>query len=118
MPPKTNTKKRSDYLNIPVKKDVYTSVKLIAEANGYGERGMGAQVAHWVGRELHRAECAHEKVPVEIQYFPGATSPLAFDLKRTAWYCNTCKRVYARITETELAVEDGKKLLARVRVTK
>lgn len=104
------------YKNIPVPVDTYEEVKMIAEANGFGERGMGAQVAHWVGKELRRPECEHEKQPVEIQYFPGATAPLGFDLKRKAWYCSTCNRVYAKITEAELVQDDGKKLLERVRV--
>jgi len=41
-----------EYKNMPLPTDLYDQVKLISETNGYGERGMGAQVAHWVGQEL------------------------------------------------------------------
>lgn len=84
-----------DYQKIPVAPDVYEQVKIIAEANGYGERGMGAQVAAWAAREL--PECEHEKTPVEIQYFPNDTLPGGWNMIRTGWYCKTCKRVYAKV---------------------
>lgn len=103
-----------EYKNIPVSPEVYERVKLVSEANGYGERGVGAQVAHWVGKEL--PECEHKKQPVVIEYFPGADSLPGTVLNRSGYYCSTCKRVYAKITEAELVQQDGKKLLDAVRV--
>ena len=104
------------YKNIPVSPEVYERVKLVSEANGYGERGVGAQVAHWVGKEL--PECDHKKIPVAIEYFPGADLLPGTPLDRTGYYCSTCRRVYAKITEVELAEQDGKKLLQVVKVAK
>jgi hypothetical protein len=101
------------YKNIPVSPEVYERVKLVSEANGYGERGVGAQVAHWVGKEL--PECEHKKSPVSIEYFHNNTT-LVQSSFRTGYYCSTCKRVYAKITEAELAEQDSKKLLDVVRV--
>jgi len=92
------------YKNIPVKPDVYESVRLIAEANGFGERGLGAQIAHWVGQEL--PECGHEKEPVSIEYFHASTSPtapLSKENTRVGYYCSTCNRVYERVSDPTLA---------------
>jgi hypothetical protein len=102
------------YKNIPVSPEVYERVKLVSEANGFGERGVGAQVAHWVGKEL--PECEHKKVAVAIEYFPGADFLPNTVLNRTGYYCSTCKRVYAKVAEAELVEQDGKKLLKAVRV--
>lgn len=104
------------YKNIPVSPEVYERVQLVSEANGYGLRGLGAQVAHWVGREL--PECDHKKAPVSIEYFPGADILPGTLLNRTGFYCSTCERVYAKITEAELVEQDGKKLLDVVKVQK
>ena len=104
------------YKNIPVSPEVYERVKLVSEANGYGERGVGAQVAHWVGKEL--PECDHKKIPVAIEYFPSADYLPGTVLNRTGFYCSTCKRVYAKVTEGELVEQDGKKLLDAVKVQK
>lgn len=103
-----------EYKNIPVSPEVYERVKLVSEANGYGERGVGAQVAHWVGKEL--PQCEHKKQPVSIEYFPGDTT-LVRSAFRTGYYCSTCRRVYAKIAESELAEQDGKKLLEAIRVS-
>lgn len=89
------TKDEPKYKNIPVKPDVYAKVQLLAESNGFGERGLGAQIAHWVGQEL--PECDHKKVPVEIEYFPGEDLLTGVLSKRHAFYCSTCKRVYAKV---------------------
>ncbi|MEP7137955.1 MAG: hypothetical protein ABI904_23755 [Chloroflexota bacterium] len=102
------------YKNIPVKPEIYAQVQLISEANGFGERGLGAQIAHWVGREL--PECDHKKQSVEIEYFTDTAAPLGRNLKRVGYYCSTCKRVYAKINEAELVLEDGKKLLKAVKL--
>lgn len=107
-------KEAKTYVNIPVSPEVYERVKLVSEANGYGERGVGAQVAHWVGQEL--PECDHKKTPVAIEYFPGADFLPGSLLNRSGYYCSTCKRVYARVSEAEMAAEDGKKLLKAVKV--
>lgn len=101
------------YKNIPVKPEVYAKVQLISEANGYGERGLGAQIAHWVGQEL--PQCEHKKQSVEIEYY-GDKTVLAGTPKRVAYYCSTCKRVYAKITEEELVEQDGKKLFKAIKV--
>lgn len=82
------------YMNIPVEEDIYFQAKAIAQANGFGERGLGALVGAWVAREL--PDCDHEKEAVVIELFPsqdmlGGTLP-----QRTGWYCPTCKRVYQR----------------------
>jgi len=102
-----------EYKNIPVSPEVYEAVQLVSEANGFGLRGLGAQVAHWVGREL--PECDHKKAPVSIEYFPDTTLTV-HSIKRTGFYCSTCKRVYAKISEAELVEQDGKKLLDVVKV--
>jgi len=104
------------YKNIPVSPEVYEQVQLVSEANGYGQRGLGAQVAHWVGKEL--PECDHKKQPVSIEYFPSDDYLPGAWLQRTGYYCPTCKRVYAKVTEEELVEEDGKKLLDVVKVKK
>ena len=103
-----------EYKNIPVSPDVYEAVQLVSEANGYGLRGLGAQVAHWVGREL--PECDHTKKPVTIEYFPSADLLPGTVLNRTGYYCSTCRRVYAKVSEAELVEQDGKKLLDVVKV--
>jgi len=108
-------KDEQKYKNIPVKPDVYDRVRLVAEANGFGERGLGAQVAHWVGQEL--PVCEHEKIPVLIEAFPSQTQ-LVKSVHRPGYYCETCSRVYAKVSEDDLAAEDGKKLLKAVRVAR
>lgn len=90
----TKTKVEQKYKNIPVKPDVYAKVQLVAEAAGLGERGLGALVNMLVSQEL--PECEHDKVPVEIEYF-GDNTMLPGQLRiKTAYYCETCQRVYAR----------------------
>lgn len=85
------------YKNIPVDEDTYIQVKLIAEANGLGTRGMGAQVKQWAIREL--PECEHEKTAVSIETFPSQDTLAGANLHRTGWYCPTCKRVYEHILD-------------------
>lgn len=84
------------YATIPVKKEVYAKVRLIAEANGLGSRGLGAQVEQWVAREL--PECDHPKEAVSIEIFPNQDILGGTQLHRTGWYCPTCRRVYERAT--------------------
>ena len=109
-------KEEKTYKNIPVSPEVYERVKLVSEANGYGERGVGAQVAHWVGQEL--PECNHKKAPVQIEYFPSADRLPGSLSHRSGYYCSTCKRVYAKVTEGDLVEQDGKKLLDAIKVKK
>lgn len=83
-----------DYKRIPVKSETYAKIALIAEANGYGERGLGAQLDAWATREL--PECHHKKNAVTIETFPKGTDGLtAVSHVQTGWFCPTCKRVYA-----------------------
>lgn len=87
--------KEPRYRNIPVRPEVYEKVKLVSEASGFGERGMGATVDLLVSQEL--PECEHEKIPVEIEYF-GDDTVLPGELrKRKGFYCTTCKRVYEKM---------------------
>jgi hypothetical protein len=77
------------YQNIPVKPEIYQKVKMIAEANN---RGLGDQVAHWVGRDL--PECDHPKYAVNVEVSRSETLVAGETLSRTGWFCPTCKRVY------------------------
>jgi len=63
-----------DYKKIPVKPDVYEKVFTIALANGFGERGLGAQVAAWAERAMPK--CGHELERVTIETFPTAADGL------------------------------------------
>lgn len=81
--------KAAKYKNIPVKPEVYEKARLLAEAAGFGERGLGALVNVLVSQEL--PECGHEKYAVSIETFPGDKSVV-----RPGYFCPTCKRVYAR----------------------
>lgn len=80
------------YKNIPVKPEVYVKVAMAAEANGLGERGLGAQIENWATREL--PVCEHEKQAVTIEVFPSQDTLGGTLLDRKGWYCPTCKRVY------------------------
>ena len=102
------------YKNIPVKPDVYQAVQLIAEGNGLGERGLGAQVARWAAREL--PECPHPKVPVSIETFPNSTKLIVSSIIY-GYYCETCKRVYRHVASNlteEFSPADREKLLKAV----
>jgi hypothetical protein len=83
------------YKNIPVEEEIYFQVKAIAEANGFGERGVGAQVGAWVARDL--PDCDHEKEAVVIELFPSQDMLNGTLPQRTGWYCPMCRRVYQRI---------------------
>ncbi len=78
------------YNNIPVSPDTYAKVALLAEANGLGDRGLGAQIEAWVKREL--PECDHKKEPVSIEYAADAS---LMRTVRAGLYCAVCNRVYA-----------------------
>lgn len=90
------------YKNIPVKEDTYLKVKLIAESNGLGERGMGAQVDLWVKRDL--PACEHPKEAVSVEIFPSQDN-LSPSIVRQGWYCPTCRRVYQRIEPVTVGAE-------------
>jgi hypothetical protein len=77
------------YKNIPVSPATYQKVALLAEANGLGGRGLGAQIEKWVEREL--PDCGHKKQSVSIEIYTSEDTPRQV---RTGWYCPTCKRVY------------------------
>lgn len=105
-------KNEQKYKNIPVKPGVYEQAQLLAEATGFGERGLGALIAHLVAREL--PECSHsEKYPVSIETYPGDTE-FVKSVIRPGYFCPVCKRVYARITAADFTLEDGEKLLKAV----
>jgi len=89
------------YDNIPVRKDkqIYAKVQMIAEAKGFGERGAGALIEHWVAREL--PDCEHPKTAVDVQIFPGEDMLPGTQLHRTGWFCPTCNRVYQRIEKLD-----------------
>ena len=80
------------YKMIPVSPATYEKVALLAEANGLGERGIGAQIESWVKNEL--PECEHKKVAVSIEYYPGQ-DVLSVARFGAGLYCATCGRVYA-----------------------
>jgi len=82
------------YKNLPLSPETYAKVAMLAESNGFGERGLGAQIENWVAREL--PECGHKKQAVNIEYAPAMDSLVK--ITHTGWYCPTCKRVYASIS--------------------
>lgn len=82
------------YKNIPVKPDVYARLKLVADANN---RGLGDQVAAFV-EEIRLPDCGHEKVSVSVQTFPDMAGVTVLAFQR-AYYCPTCRRVYAQVAE-------------------
>jgi hypothetical protein len=45
-----------------------------------------------------RPECDHEKQPVEVEIIPGADYLPGTRLLRKGWYCPTCRREYAQVT--------------------
>lgn len=89
------------YRNLPLSPETYAKVALLAEANGLGERGLGAQVEMLVNKEL--PECKHKKAPVVIEYYPVGSHQLGAKQNRRGFYCATCGRVYAG-NETDTAV--------------
>jgi len=89
-----------NYFNIPVDdEETYIAVKLIAENNGFGKRGMGQQIKAWVSQTLAAPVCDHPKTLVQVQRNYSATvltSVIAGEkhLFYQAYYCATCNRVY------------------------
>lgn len=102
------------YKNIPVKEETYAQAQVIAEINGFGERGLGKLVDRWVAREL--PDCGHEKRLVAVELYPAMTADLtiAVQSQRIGYYCPLCNRVYQPI----LPKEREEELLAEVNVTK
>lgn len=93
----------ADYKNIPVDEETYERVRSIADSNGFGKRGMGAQVRQWSVQELAAAVCDHPKVPVQVQWMPDDVS-LSGDqtLLHSGWYCPTCRRVYRNAAKPKI----------------
>ena len=85
--------KPKEYKKIPLSPETYEKVAMISEANGFGLRGLGAQIEKWVEREL--PECEHKKQAVSIEIYPSADVLPGARVVRTGWYCQSCKRVYA-----------------------
>jgi hypothetical protein len=98
-------KNRIIYNTISVTPETFVQVKLIADAN---DRGLGDQVKYWAKREL--PECMHEKQAVSIETFPGNDSLVTSVIKQ-AWYCPTCKRVYAKVSD------DAEPVIATMKVS-
>ena len=92
---------KTKYKTISVTPEVFVRVKLIADAN---RNSLGDQVEAWTEQEL--PECDHDKEAVSIETFPGSTS-LVKSVTRQAWYCPTCKRVYAKIYDGEEPIMEG-----------
>jgi hypothetical protein len=86
-------KEPKEYKKIPLSPETYAKVAMISEANGFGQRGLGAQIETWVARELPK--CDHKTQAVSIEIYPSADVLPGTKLVRTGWYCPTCKRVYA-----------------------
>ena len=90
----------SKYFNIPVDdEETYIAVKLIAENNGFGKRGMGQQIKAWVSQTLAAPVCDHPKTLVQVQrnYSETVLVTVADGEKHLfyqAYYCATCNRVY------------------------
>lgn len=84
------------YKNIPVDEETYQQVRMISEANGFGKRGLGAQVRKWAAREIAAPVCEHPKQPVEVQTFPTADQLSGAMVVQNGWFCPTCNRVYPR----------------------
>lgn len=84
------------YKTIPVDEETYADVQRLA-----GKRGMGAQVKAWADREL--ATCDHQKIPVTVEYYPGADVLSGKPVVRDGWYCETCRRVYQRFDNEDIA---------------
>jgi uncharacterized alkaline shock family protein YloU len=87
--------KPKEYKKIPLSPETYAKVALISEANGFGQRGLGAQIEKWVEREL--PQCEHKKQSVSIETYPSADVLPGARVIRTGWYCPICKRVYAQV---------------------
>jgi hypothetical protein len=89
-------KEQKEYKKIPLSPETYAKVAMISEANGFGLRGLGAQIEKWVEREL--PACEHKKQAVTIEYYPNGDDKLAaaIGMIRTGWYCPICTRVYAK----------------------
>jgi hypothetical protein len=89
-------KEQKEYKKIPLSPETYAKVAMISEANGFGLRGLGAQIERWVEREL--PACGHKKQAVTIEYYPNGDDKLsaAIGMVRTGWYCPICMRVYAK----------------------
>ena len=89
------TVKPKEYKKIPLSPETYEKVAMISEANGFGLRGLGAQIENWVARELPK--CEHPKQSVTIEVFHGADALPGAKNISTGWYCPTCKRVYSAV---------------------
>ena len=89
---------RTKYKTISVTPEVFVRVKLIADTN---RNSLGDQVEEWTKREL--PECDHKKQIVSIETFPGNDSLVTSVIKQ-GYYCPTCKRVYAKISDAEPVV--------------
>lgn len=88
------------YFNIPVDdEETYIAVRLIAENNGFGKRGMGQQIKSWVAQTLSSPVCDHPKTFVQVQRSHSDTVLTGMvdgenRLFYQGYYCATCKRVY------------------------
>ncbi len=95
------------YKNLPLHPDTYAQVAMIAEMNGLGERGLGAQVESWVKRDL--PACTHEKTPVSVETFPSESTLHGKTSIRRGLYCPTCNRVYQYVDVAAATKAEQKK---------
>lgn len=93
------------YDNIPVSKEkqTYLKVQMIAEAKGFGKRGVGALIEHWADREFAAPVCDHPKTLVQVQRSPSETVLTEWrdgqkQLFYQAYYCATCNCVYQQLS--------------------
>jgi len=95
------------YKNIPVSPDTYQKVALLAETNGYGVRGLGAQIEAWVKKDM--PDCGHDKQAVSIEYVSNQSLQR---MTSGGLYCAVCDRVYAveqvDLTESQVRSAAGK----------
>lgn len=89
----TNGNTETKYKMIALAPDAYEKVAHVAEMNN---RTIGGQVKVWADEAMPK--CGHPLQPVTVQTFPDRADRDSTTIHyKTAWYCKTCKRVYAEV---------------------